>query len=174
MPAPPATIGGDLEGHLLCTSTSLGAGWALGDMASEVLPGSSPAMTWKAGGGESGGGYTMWLDRSIPTHLGGLFARSGLDLLGRVGLSSPYTTAYALHPGGKAIVNAFENALAAIGAEASGIDTARGVLRDVGNCSSATMFFVLSRLLPHTGKDDVFAAGFGPGLTVEVAALKRV
>ena len=49
----------------------------------------------------------------------------------------------------------------------------RGVLRDFGNMSSATLMFVLQRILrdPHAG--DGVAMAFGPGLTVESFAFRR-
>jgi hypothetical protein len=54
-----------------------------------------------------------------------------------------------------------------------GLATSAAVLSENGNMSSATIFFVLQRLLATTARDDVFAAGFGPGLTVEYARLSR-
>jgi len=43
----------------------------------------------------------------------------------------------------------------------------RSVLRDVGNVSSATLPFVLSRLLAEGGKGPGLALAFGPGLAAE-------
>ena len=114
----------------------------------------------------------MWLSRDIPGALQKLFGSKGLDILARVGLN-PFTCAYALHPGGKSILTGFETVLGALGINPVGIESSRQVLRDYGNMSSATIFFVLQRVLAGTQRDSVFFAGFGPGLTVEFGALQR-
>ena len=41
------------------------------------------------------------------------------------------------------------------------------VLREYRNMSSATIFFVLKRILENSQSGTVFATAFGPGLTVE-------
>jgi hypothetical protein len=97
----------------------------------------------------------------------------GLSLLGRVGIPSLWQCAWAIHPGGKAIINAFQKALSTLGSSAEGLTVSRDVLRQFGNMSSATIFFVLARVLTTTTRDDVFTAGFGPGLTIEFARLYR-
>ena len=47
--------------------------------------------------------------------------------------------------------------------------SARGVLADCGNMSSATIFFVLARELARGWTGPLAAVGFGPGLTMEGA-----
>jgi predicted naringenin-chalcone synthase len=50
----------------------------------------------------------------------------------------------------------------------------RNVLRDFGNMSSATLVFVLDRILRAPGATgDGMAMAFGPGLTVETFAFHR-
>ena len=146
--------------------------WALGAMTTAVVPDSAHAMTWKQG--SISGQYDMWLDRSIPSALGGFFAGGGLRLLASVGIPSAWTCAWAIHPGGRAIIAAFEGALAALRITGDGLDASRTVLRDYGNMSSPTILFVLQRVLASTSARDVFFAGFGPGLTVEAGRLYRV
>jgi len=90
-----------------------------------------------------------------------------------VGIPSLWRCAWAIHPGGKAIINAFEKALSTLGSSAEGLSSSRDVLKRYGNMSSATIFFVLSRVLTSTPQDDVFSAGFGPGLTIEFARFYR-
>ena len=50
-----------------------------------------------------------------------------------------------------------------------------GVLRDFGNCSSATVLLVIERLFADRVADDapVVAMAFGPGLTLYAALLRR-
>jgi predicted naringenin-chalcone synthase len=54
------------------------------------------------------------------------------------------------------------------------LSASREVLRDYGNMSSATILFVLQKMLQGQPGTSVCAMAFGPGLTVETALLKRV
>lgn len=146
--------------------------WALGPMRSEILPDSAGAMTWRQG--VQPGQYAMWLDRSIPSALSGFFTKRGLGLVRGVGITNPWSCAWAIHPGGRAIIAAFETAFAALRIKGDGLEASAEVLRRYGNMSSPTILFVLQRVLASTAASDVFTAGFGPGLTVECARLFRV
>jgi predicted naringenin-chalcone synthase len=146
--------------------------WRLGTMSSEVVPDSAGHMTWKQS--SESGRYDMWLAKEIPTALMGFFASNAAELLYRVGLN-PLSCAWALHPGGKGIINSFEKALNAMpGVSATGLEASHSVLDNYGNMSSATIFFVLQRVLSSTARNSVFFAAFGPGLTVEFGALLRL
>jgi predicted naringenin-chalcone synthase len=73
---------------------------------------------------------------------------------------------WAVHPGGKAILDEVEKAL---GLEAEQLVSSREVLRNYGNMSSATVLFVLKDLLERSTDDQsVCSMAFGPGLTVEL------
>ena len=57
------------------------------------------------------------------------------------------------------------------------IADSRAELREFGNRSSATILFVLNRILLQSGKDGhhpICAMAFGPGLTIETALLERM
>ena len=57
------------------------------------------------------------------------------------------------------------------------IQVSYDVLRENGNMSSPTILFVLKELLSKKTikkKDTVFAAAFGPGLSLETAVLKAI
>ena len=66
------------------------------------------------------------------------------------------------------ILDAVENGL---GLDGDALDGSRAVLNDFGNMSSATLMFVLSRLLRERGRSDAprsgLAMAFGPGLAAE-------
>ncbi|WP_114854311.1 type III polyketide synthase [Brachybacterium sp. YJGR34] len=78
---------------------------------------------------------------------------------------------WAIHPGGRSILDKVEAKLAL---EESQLVPARETLRDFGNMSSATVMFVLEKILrtaePGTS-ERVCSMAFGPGLTVETALL---
>lgn len=157
--------------------------WAIGAMASEIIPDSAHAMTWRQSA--DGGRYDMFLDRSIPKSLSSIFISSGISMLHKVGISNPWGCAWAIHPGGKAILTAFQDSLAALRIKGEGIECSLDVLRRHGNMSSPTILFVLQQALSKyndassgsggvKAKDNVFMAGFGPGLTVEYGRMHRV
>ncbi len=146
--------------------------WALGDMSSEIVPNSETDMTWKQG--NAGGQYNMFLARTIADSLASTFTTRGVGLLRRVGISNPWTCGWAVHPGGKAIINGFETAFQTLRIKGDGLEVSREVLRSYGNMSSATILFVLQRVLTASSRSDIFFAGFGPGLTIEFGRIHRV
>ena len=108
-------------------------------------------------------GFRMGLSSRVPdvvgAHVGALVA----SLLASHGLTGGDVEHWAIHPGGPRIVDAV--------AEQLGLDDAQlaasyGVLRDFGNCSSATVLLVLERLQPVRAGEYVVALAFGPGLTL--------
>lgn len=86
---------------------------------------------------------------------------------------------WAIHPGGRSILDKVE---AVLGLTEDQLVPSRDILRNYGNMSSATILFVLKRILESAGTaggervggERVCAMAFGPGLTVETALLTRV
>ena len=81
---------------------------------------------------------------------------------------------WAVHPGGRAILDKIETGLAL---EEAQIEASRETLATFGNMSSATVLFVLAAILSDektADKDHVCAMAFGPGLTIETGILKTV
>jgi len=80
---------------------------------------------------------------------------------------------WAIHPGGRSILDKVQRTLVLSDGQ---LEPSREVLREYGNMSSATVLFVLQRILHKASTDDterVCAMAFGPGLTVETALLTR-
>ena len=78
---------------------------------------------------------------------------------------------WAIHPGGRSILDKVESRLGLTEAQ---LVPARETLRDFGNMSSATVLFVLRNILDSDAAADgdrVAAMAFGPGLTVETALM---
>lgn len=89
------------------------------------------------------------------------------SLLGAAGLGRGEVERWAVHPGGRAVVEAVGESL---GLSAGQGRSAFDVLASCGNMSSATIFFVLARELERPGpRGPIAALGFGPGLTMEGA-----
>jgi alkylresorcinol/alkylpyrone synthase len=78
---------------------------------------------------------------------------------------------FVAHPGGKKVVDAYQEAL---GLQASMTELSMDVLKNFGNMSSATIFFVLERFMERGGKsgDYGLAAALGPGFSSELVLLR--
>jgi predicted naringenin-chalcone synthase len=69
-----------------------------------------------------------------------------------------------VHPGGRSVLDAVMHGLAL---PQDALDVSRAVLREHGNMSSATVMFVLQRMLAAPRGQRGCALAFGPGLSAE-------
>ena len=79
---------------------------------------------------------------------------------------------WIVHPGGAKILDYVEDVLEL---DQDELRHARAILREYGNMSSATLLFVLERLLkadPPAPGDYGLLVGFGPGVTIEVCLVQ--
>ena len=122
-------------------------------------------MAWTIGDA----GFEMTLSAEVPRII-------GREIRGAVGafLGDDSPTAWAVHPGGRSVLDRVESGLDLPG---DALATSRAVLRDYGNMSSATILFILARMLEGSDagpdRSQIAALAFGPGLTVESALLTR-
>ena len=148
----------------------------LDGFATRVTPVGEGDMAWKIGDH----GFEMVLSNAIPAiidyHITGalepLFAsESALAEALAADTASEAIEHWAIHPGGRSILDKVESRLVLTEAQ---LVPARETLHDFGNMSSATVLFVLKRILESpeaVDGDRVAAMAFGPGLTVESALL---
>ena len=148
----------------------------LDGFATRVTPVGEGDMAWKIGDH----GFEMVLSNAIPTiiddHITGalepLFASEpALAEALAADTASEAIEHWAIHPGGRSILDKVESRLVLTEAQ---LVPARETLHDFGNMSSATVLFVLKRILESpeaVDGDRVAAMAFGPGLTVESALL---
>lgn len=129
--------------------------------ASEIAPDSRAEMTWRIGDH----GFEMSLARAVPATLHDSAPGFVDRMLRSARVDRGAVRGWAIHPGGTAIVDAVARSL---GLGAADVALPLEVLRDHGNMSSATIFFVLERMLMEAG-GPIVALGFGPGLAVEGA-----
>jgi alkylresorcinol/alkylpyrone synthase len=117
-------------------------------------------------------GFRMGLSPKVP----GVLARHTKpvieELLSRHDLDIADVAAWAIHPGGRRIVEVVAEQLDLPATKAA---PSYEVLRDVGNCSSATVLLVVQQILANTTLargDPLVAMAFGPGLTLYSALLR--
>lgn len=140
----------------------------LDQFASALIPAGEAAMAWSIGDR----GFDISLSSYVPKLLGANIGGVVDALLTDAGRERAEIAAWAVHPGGKAILDQVERALA-LGPEQ--LHSSRQVLHDYGNMSSATSLFVLRQLLeaPSSAARRICSMAFGPGLTVELALLSQ-
>lgn len=139
--------------------TSDGPGLALGAGLSLTLEDSHELITWTIGDT----GFAMELSGEVPGRLAAALADEAVTARVTDGADPSSIQAWAVHPGGRSIVDAVERGMAL---PPEKLMASREVLREYGNMSSATVLFVLQRLMaerPATG----LALAFGPGLAME-------
>jgi predicted naringenin-chalcone synthase len=140
--------------------------------ATRTTPEGEGDMAWKIGDH----GFEMVLSNAVPAIIGEHVTGALAPLLAhdaeladalRDRSAGDAIAHWAVHPGGRSILDKVEAALALSPEQ---LMPARTVLRDYGNMSSATVLFVLRSILDSSDAldgDRVAAMAFGPGLTVE-------
>ena len=139
--------------------------WTAVRNGSRLVAGSADAMTWRIGDH----GFQMTLSAQVPDLIRRELASYLDSWLGEFGLSRGDVKTWAIHPGGPRILAAAEQAL---GLPPSAVQASREVLAGHGNMSSATMIFLLERLVGKGAERPCVALGFGPGLTIEAALFR--
>jgi alpha-pyrone synthase len=113
-------------------------------------------ITWDIGDQ----GFDMVLSGQVPVSVSRTLHAHKSELLGDGNVSL-----WAVHPGGRSVLDAVEEALEL---PPAALAYSREVLRRYGNMSSATVMFVLEAILQAAQVDEVGCAmSFGPGLTAE-------
>jgi len=130
-----------------------------------VIPRSADLITWQI----RDQGFEMHLSGQVPGRIRRWLREHGAALLG--GRPVHDIPLWAVHAGGRSILDAVQHALAL---PADALRHSRDVLRDFGNMSSATLVFVLDRILRSSrATGDGMAMAFGPSLTVETFTFHR-
>ena len=115
-------------------------------------------------------GLGVIFDRAIPPFARQKFGPAVENMLGNMGLSMSDIDRYCCHPGGAKVIEALEETLAL---ERRTLDHERSVLRDYGNMSAPTVFFVLERLIEAGLPERTALTALGPGFSAHCISLKR-
>ncbi len=139
------------------------------DVVAHTDTATSDHMTWNV----TDLGFRMGLSARVPGVLARHVRPVVEGLLHRHGLAVEDVAGWAVHPGGRRIVEVVGERL---GLSDEALRPSYDVLRDYGNASSATVLLVLEQL--RRGRsfgpgDAVVAMAFGPGLTLYAALLRQ-
>jgi predicted naringenin-chalcone synthase len=141
-----------------------------------IAPEGEKDMAWTIGDT----GFEMILSTAVPqiigeTIIGALrplyVSEQDMSMAFEGGTIGEQIQHWAIHPGGRSILDRIQEKMQLSDAQ---LRPAREVLRENGNMSSATILFVLKRILEEEGAqrgDRVSAMAFGPGLTAESALM---
>lgn len=147
------------DGSSACLVSAEPQGLALDSFLAVRVPASSHLITWRIG--EMG--FDMHLSGQVP----GQLCRAMKDLGRQItrGSDPLAMDLWAVHPGGRSILDAVEKGLE-LPAEA--LEDSRSILASYGNMSSPTVMFVLERIMrrAESGQHGC-AMSFGPGVTAE-------
>jgi alkylresorcinol/alkylpyrone synthase len=135
-----------------------GDGPRIGPSGEHTWPRSLDVMGWDV----AEDGLKAIFSRDIPTLVRQHMRKVAGDFLARHGLEISDITRFVCHPGGAKVLDALEHAF---GLAAGTLADGRGVLRDYGNMSAATVLFVLERALAEPAVGRIMMTALGPGFS---------
>ncbi len=151
---------GDGAAAALITNNSSVKGVELTGFYSEVVPKGKRDMAWEL----SSTGFLMTLSGYVPDLIKEDFSGVVDRALKQKHIGVDDIDGWCIHPGGKRILEAIEQSMQL---QKEQLASSYNVLHEYGNMSSATILFVLKELFEKKPSGNIFAAAFGPGLTVE-------
>jgi predicted naringenin-chalcone synthase len=144
-----------------------GGGYRIDGFRSTLVPSGEREMAWRIGDH----GFDISLSSYVPKIIGANLREFVEPSLADSGMGVGDVDVWAVHPGGKSILDQAQRCLCLRGEQ---VRASREVLRRYGNMSSVSILFVLREILSEragTGEAKICAVAFGPGLTVEMALL---
>ncbi len=163
----PLLFGDGSAAVLVCGDQDANKGIHIDSFYSEVLKDAKDSMTWSI----SPTGFVMTLSADVPeifrADIGPLKDRA----IAKAGYTNDEIKHWCIHPGGKRILQAIGKGLMLADED---LAISYDILRNYGNMSSATVLFVLQQIWNKSGDENdahIFAAAFGPGLTMESVIL---
>ncbi len=163
------SIFGDGSAAVLLSSSPKGKVLQLMNFYSDLALDGKGEMGWYIGDH----GFEMKLSPRVPDVIKEGIETLTYRLLNHIQLSLNDIDFYAIHPGGKRILEVIEEKL---GISKDQNKAARSALKSYGNMSSPTVLFVIKSIMDELGPEDdgkhLLSFAFGPGLTLESAVLK--
>ncbi|MXO76200.1 type III polyketide synthase [Altererythrobacter aerius] len=147
------------DGAAAAIVTHNAPGLVLGEGISAALEDSEGLITWRIGDT----GFHMKLSGEVPGRIAAALADPAVRARITGGVPPEEIAAWAVHAGGRSILDAVEKGLHL---PPAALDASREVLRMCGNMSSSTLMFALNRIMRGRPASGV-ALAFGPGLAME-------
>lgn len=144
--------------------------YRLDQFQTSIADQSEKDMAWTIGDT----GFDMVLSTYVPDIIQSNLTTSIQPLIQNYNLALSDVEHWAIHPGGRAILDKIEYNLKLA---PSKLQASRSVLANYGNMSSATILFVLKELLNQPvsrNQEQTLAMAFGPGLTIESGLLTKL
>jgi predicted naringenin-chalcone synthase len=157
--------GDDVNGRAATLDHSPDNRWQLLANGSHLFPNSEDAMAWRIGDH----GFEMSLSPRVPELIAAHLRPWLESWLGGYDLTLGNVATWAVHPGGPRIVG---QVAAGLGLADEATAVSQQVLKECGNMSSATIVFILERLIALGAPRPCVALAFGPGLVVEAALFR--
>jgi predicted naringenin-chalcone synthase len=154
----------DGSAAVLVTAGENSKGFRIGHFFSSINLRGKKDMAWQL----SSKGFVMNLSSYIPDIIEEDFNTLVSDALKQAGITKEDINHWCIHPGGKKILESVHNSL---GFSNGQLENSYDVLKNYGNMSSASVLFVLERIMKQDKNGNLFMAAFGPGLTMETALL---
>jgi predicted naringenin-chalcone synthase len=149
-----------------CSAALVGGearGFEMESFAATRIENSSDLITWRLGDL----GFDMFLSGQVPNQISKAMRERKAAITG----DAPVDL-WAIHPGGRAILDAVESGLELTPED---LLTSRRVLSCFGNMSSATVMFVMEKLMSEARSGQRGCAiSFGPGMTAEMMRFNAV
>jgi predicted naringenin-chalcone synthase len=155
---------------LVCSDEHPNKGIRLDSFYSEVLKAAKDCMSWNL----SSSGFVMTLSADVPELFKADIGPLKMRAIAKAGYEQDSIKYFCIHPGGKRILQAISKGLLLTDDD---LAASYKILKEYGNMSSATILFVLEEMWANIREDKgahIFAAAFGPGLTMESVVMTVV
>ncbi len=162
-----STLFADGSAACLISGDKNAKGLEIKQFYSQIALSGQADMAWQL----SSTGFLMTLSSHVPKLIKQEIKNLLENSLQKLGLNSENITDWAIHPGGKNILEAVAISLELA---SDALADSYEVLKNYGNMSSPTILFVLKKMMEDTAKTgNIFAIAFGPGITMESVILER-
>lgn len=161
-----STLFADGSAACLISGDNEARGLAIKQFYSQIALSGQEDMAWQL----SSTGFLMTLSSHVPKLIKQEIRHLLENSLQKLGLNTENITDWAIHPGGKNILEAVQTSLEL---DAEALNESYEVLKNYGNMSSPTILFVLKKMMESTKTGNIFAIAFGPGITMESVILER-
>jgi predicted naringenin-chalcone synthase len=160
---------GDGAAAVMVENSAVVRGFEIIDEQCSLVSEGYSEMSWQIGDS----GFEMMLSQDVPELIKGHISQLTNKLLARHQWQLSDIDYFAIHPGGKRILQCIQQAL---GITAHDSRFPLQILQEYGNMSSTTILFVLKEIWNNLNNGDhgkkVLCFAFGPGLTLESMILR--